>query len=194
MHCDHCCMSATKQGDDMSIETFMAALENADECITIGGGEPTLHPKFWQFIGLALGSPNVSYIDIITNGSVKHTALALAGMTKKDVLGCRLSTDYFHDYDMVDDSVRDAFASLPNGTHDITRGGQQEPILTGRWKENSDTGREGCTCSDFIVRPNGDVFACDCDGSPKFGNVFDGLNIPDDWEYGECYKNQHVSV
>ena len=67
MECEHCCMSATAKGEDMSIGTFKNALEY-DEYITIGGGEPTLHPKFWEMMGLALGFGE--YVWLATNGSI----------------------------------------------------------------------------------------------------------------------------
>ncbi|HEY9073855.1 MAG TPA: radical SAM protein, partial [Desulfobaccales bacterium] len=53
MTCNHCAFSCGAQGPDMSAETFrrvldLAALEEAP--ITIGGGEPTLHPGFMDFL------------------------------------------------------------------------------------------------------------------------------------------------
>jgi len=48
MACAHCCFSCTGKGTFMSQEVFDKALEIAKEynmTVTLGGGEPTLHPK-----------------------------------------------------------------------------------------------------------------------------------------------------
>ncbi len=50
MSCEHCCYSCTHEGEDMSLETFRNCL-GFDEYNTLGGGEPTIHPLFWQFLG-----------------------------------------------------------------------------------------------------------------------------------------------
>ena len=85
MTCEHCGMDCGVEGDDMEVKTFKNAVDH-DECATIGGGEPTIHPKFWEFIGLALG--RAEYVWLATNGKETDTALALAGLAKRGVIGC----------------------------------------------------------------------------------------------------------
>ena len=194
MVCDHCCYRCGPEGEDMSLEVYKAALAMDDETVSIGGGEPTLHPQFWEFIGLALG--HCDYVWLATNGSLKETSLALARMAKKEVLGCELSLDDFHDYDMVDPQVRIAFQALPHAIRDVTNRGERDPIRAGRFKEYSDEGegREDCPCSEFMVKPNGDVMTCGCEDSPRLGNVLTGYEIPEDYEWGECWKHQEAGT
>jgi len=80
MSCAHCCFSCTTQGEDMSIETFKNCLEFDNEYIILGGGEPTIHPLFWQLLGLSISSGEVW---LATNGKETSIALALAKMAKK---------------------------------------------------------------------------------------------------------------
>jgi len=87
MHCAHCGMSCTAQGEDMSLQTFRQALEYSEDTVAIGGGEPTIHPLFWQ--------------------KMTETALALAGLAKRGIIGCDLSQDDYHE--PVDPRVVEAF-------------------------------------------------------------------------------------
>ena len=203
MTCEHCCHSCTSKGEDMTAEIYKLALALDEETVSIGGGEPTIHPKFWEFIGLALG--NVEYVWLATNGSVKDTALALARMAKKEVLGCDLSQDEFHDYDMVDDDVREAFGNLKHGIRDVTLDGSKDPILAGRFRQYAEDcglkGSPGCVCEDYVIKPNGDVMVCGCDDAPLLGNLLnEGFDIHqamtdkygEDYEQ-ECWHNQPVA-
>lgn len=182
----------------MSIATFKNALQALDdESVSIGGGEPTIHPQFWEMIGLALGS--CESVWLATNGKATDTALALANLAKRGVLGCDLSTDAYHE--PVEPAVYEVFKrdSRPGeyignrqtddmrGERDVTFQGTKEPIMAGR----CDWGNEGdCVCSEFIVEPNGDVRGCGCFDAPCFGNVNNTVEFPDDWEWGECTHDQ----
>lgn len=198
MMCDHCCYSCTSDGEDMTMETFKNALALDSDTVSLGGGEPTLHPKFWEMLGLSLGS--CEYVWLATNGTVTETALALARMAKKQVIGCELSQDEFHDYDMVSWEVREAFESMEHGIRDITRSGQRMPMYAGRAKEyyEPEECEPGCVCSELIVNPNGDVKVCGCDDAPIIGNVNDpsfGISealenlYGEDYEYSECHHD-----
>lgn len=191
MMCDHCCSRCTPDGEDMDIETYINALALDDETVSLGGGEPTLHPQFWEFMGLALG--NVEYVWLATNGTQTQIALALARMAKKEVIGCELSLDMYHDRDMVDDVVVEAFEKLEHGIRDITHNYTKDPIRAGRYLDlmGEDDGEEGCVCSEVVIKPNGDIMACGCEDAPLMGNVNNGgVTYPDGYEWGECWKNQ----
>jgi len=193
MMCDHCCYRCTPDGEDMSIETFQNALAFEGECVAIGGGEPTLHPHFWEIMGIALGT--AEYVWLATNGTQTRTSLALAKMAKKGVIGCELSLDQFHEYSMVDEEVKVAFWALEHGIRDITRDGSQDPVRAGRYNDyrDEDEGRDECPCPEPMIKPNGDVMACGCEDAPFIGNVNAAgsfIEITDDYEYGECWKNQ----
>lgn len=198
MTCDHCCYSCGPEGEDMSIRTFKNALK-LDEMISIGGGEPTLHPQFWEMLGLAIGSSD--YVWLATNGTVTDTALALAKLAKKQVIGCELSLDQFHDAYMVDQEVKQAFWNLVGGIRDITHDGKDNPIWQGRTKEyyTKEECRADCVCPGTLITPSGDVKPCGCEDAPILGNVNDhGFDLNDamrnlygeDYECNECDKNQ----
>ena len=156
MKCRHCCYACTEKGEDMSLAVFKKALEYDNEAISIGGGEPTIHPQFWEFIGLALGYSE--YVWLATNGKETDTALALARMAKRGVLACELSQDKYHS--KIDKKVVAAFTkenkrgeyisnyqdSDLRGIRDITSLGR-EPIKAGRCKDGS----QGCVCEDLLV-------------------------------------------
>lgn len=182
MKCAHCGMSCTKKGEDMSIETFRNALKNGDEHIAIGGGEPTLHPQFWQILGESIAA--AEYVWMATNGSITPIAMALAGLAKKGVLGVALSLDEFHD--PIDPKVVEAFQrpkgkSILDDNREI-RNVSGFLVKSGRCKD----GRVGCICSEMVVKPNGDVRGCGCKKAPCYGNVNGEWHIPDEFSYGEC--------
>ena len=177
----------------MSRDTFIKAMAFEGECVSIGGGEPTLHPQFWEFIGLALGSAD--YVWLATNGTQTLTALALAKLAKKGVIGCELSLDDgWHDGSMVDQEVKVAFWDLKAGIRDISKSGSQDPCRAGRYNDfrEEDEGIDNCVCPDLLIRPNGDIMACGCEDAPQMGSVFDPSVIFDDpdFEWGECWKDQ----
>lgn len=68
MTCAHCAANATAIGEDMTIKVFKKAIKSAigqSEEIYLGGGEPTLHPKFMDMLNYA--------IKCICNGKLKRT-------------------------------------------------------------------------------------------------------------------------
>lgn len=92
MHCDHCCMDSSRSRKGFMDEaTFSLALSMAidhDGCVTIGGGEPTLHPKFFDFLNDARrafrnGDLSCSPF-VVTNGKNKRRALRLLKETQPD--------------------------------------------------------------------------------------------------------------
>lgn len=187
MSCEHCGMSCTKKGTFMSIETFRNALNIGDESITIGGGEPTLHPLFWQMLMEAVAkSENVW---MATNGSNTEITITLAGLAKKGVLGVALSLDEFHD--PIDPKVIKAFQNIKRSDYSETKDYREirnvsgNLIKSGRCKD----GEEGCICEDIFLKPNGEVRICGCRNSPVIGNVA-SFEYPDNYMSGECYKNQ----
>lgn len=191
MTCKHCGFACTAKGEDMSIETFRNAL-GCNEHITLGGGEPTLHPLFWQMLGESIAC--CESVWLATNGSQTTIAIALAKMAKKGVIGCALSQDDYHDE--IDYEVIEAFRrgkrSVKHEDRDYReiRDVTGKEIKSGRWKK----GKKGCICEDIIIKPNGDVFGCGCKDAIRLGNVNTGYEIPEDWEYNTCSHHQSVSV
>lgn len=189
MSCEHCCYACNAKGEDMSLSTFRNALEYCEgDYISLGGGEPTLHPLFWQFLCEALGESEGVWL--ATNGSQTKIALTLAKLAKSGVVGVALSQDSYHD--PIDDCVIEAFqrekrkdyagyGDSPSDLREI-RNVDGNEVNAGR----CDFGRDDCPCSDPIVEPDGTVRGCGCANAPVFGNVNSEVHFPDYWEQGEC--------
>jgi len=189
MECDHCCFACTAEGKDMSMKTFKRAVEVAEEygdVIAIGGGEPTVHPKFWEMLGWCLGA-DVEIVWLATNGKKRETAIKLARLAKKGIIGCRLSQTQYHEE--ADADVVKAFDRGPkkygvtssDGRELVT--GVDNPTEQGRCEDGN---TEICVCPETFVKPDGKVYQCGCTDSPCIGNVFDGFDYPDGG--CECWK------
>ena len=200
MLCPHCCFSCTAKGTDMTMEIFRAALELVgDDYICIGGGEPTLHPKFWELICEA-----ISYADdvwLATNGKRKKMALKLAKLAKKGVIGCRLSLDEYHDE--IDEEVIDAFK---DGIPEVWGAEQEYRKKTGDKRKATKPGNSIMRCGrarkwtqrdypsvrmykacpssgDFLIHPKGNVRQCGCGNAKVIGTV---LEYPNEWPDACC--------
>lgn len=72
MSCDHCCFSCNMRGKHADYSTVVDGIAFArdtfgDETIAIGGGEPTLHPKFFDILKICL--EDFDFVWMATNGS-----------------------------------------------------------------------------------------------------------------------------
>lgn len=185
MHCAHCCMSATAQGDDMTWETIKATFKFAEgmgeETNYLGGGEPTLNDHFWGAIGLGLATGELG---LVTNGSMTAISIALSSMAYRGTLAVDLSQDQWHD--PIDPSVVEAFTKHPdrfgyyNNPRDLRniRTIRTENLIrAGRRR----TGLDRCVCDGEFVKPNGDILMCGCANAVKIGTVFEGFTAPEDW-------------
>lgn len=199
MSCGHCAFACTNRGSDMTLETFKAALElaeNRGDSITLGGGEPTIHPQFWEFFGLALAKFNSEPgMFIVTNGKQTETALALAALAKGGILGVALSQDEYHDRidgEVIQAFTRDKYAHTMYGY--VHREGAaardareirtpNRIINAGRAKTNGIGQIEECFCDDIVVEPTGRLWMCGCRRRP-FGTVL-APEIPDDYYESE---------
>jgi MoaA/NifB/PqqE/SkfB family radical SAM enzyme len=195
MTCAHCAYNCTAKGADMSLKTYEAALkfssDMGDESVSIGGGEPTMHPLFWQFLGLAMA--DFEYVWMATNGSKTNTALALAKMARRGVVSVALSQDSYHD--PIDESVVEAFTvkrntygGIENRDSDLReiRNVNGKEINAGRCDFGEDS---GCVCPDLLIEPDGTIKGCGCADAPTLGTVFDP-QIPEGWQSSECSKEQ----
>ena len=200
MECDHCCYSCVKdKGDDMTPDTFKAALELCEEygqTLSIGGGEPTVHPNFWEFMGMAVFAEiEEGCLWLATNGKRTKDALKLASLARRGVIACDLSQDDYHEG--IDQAVIDAFPDTRSnrsdndyrGVRNVGRdhkGKWRPPFAVGRGK-NISGAVEGCVCEDILVKPDGRIYRCACE-LEQFGTVFDP-EIPDDISEYDCSKH-----
>jgi hypothetical protein len=184
MHCDHCCQSCGPRGHDMSLETFKAALKLDDEAVSLGGGEPTLHPLFEQFLLLAIA--HCENVWIVTNGKIKERALLIAKLTKHEVIAGELSLDIYHE--PIDPEVVEAFGQHRRGIRNTTM--NTDPFPAGRAK--TVLGIEGyeCPCDDTFVRPSGRITQCGCPRSPTIGNVHEGYK----YVASGCYRSEEYKL
>lgn len=193
MKCRHCCMSAGKKGADMALDTVKATLAHgADEYITIGGGEPTLHPSFYEILCLTIAACAEGGAHVITNGKIKDRALLLARMAKGGTIGAELSVDGYHE--KIDPEVYAAFKTPPRTGYGETRDRDGRGIRTvtrilarGRGKKIFGAEDE-CACNDTFVDPKGDVYLCGCK-NVKLGNVFDGWEMPEEYPDGTGFDS-----
>lgn len=191
MTCEHCCVSATKRGRDMSMDTFKAALRLAqeyDSYVTLGGGEPTLHPEFEHMLMLAIGNsmyPEYNVL-VVTNGSQTERALLLARLNKKGVISAELSLDEYHD--PIDFEVVKAFGkSVRNNSNRLINVGRAKNLFKEGYVPDFDTS-DLCPCIGWSVQPNGDIRQCGCSDAPLVGNVNTGITT--DHVYpSDCHKD-----
>jgi MoaA/NifB/PqqE/SkfB family radical SAM enzyme len=165
----------------------------AGDAIVLGGGEPTIHPKFEQFLFYAVA--NVEYVHVITNGKLTDKAIALARLANKEDsnnvchLSAELSQDDYHEE--IDERVVAEFDDyIRNTSSHLTNSGRCDFGIN-----------DDCICEgDPFVRPNGDVYQCGCEDSPKVGDVFNGFESLTDhgdgeWScHRECDKNTEEEV
>lgn len=155
----------------MDLHTFRAAINLAatyGHTITIGGGEPTMHPDFWKYFGIAMEEQYIEGVWMATNGSITKRALALADIaaTQENYrFNVALSQDAYHDpIDMV---VRQKFDRLGLEIRDVTN----NVATAGAAVENDLATHDDCVCAVPQIKPNGDIYACGCDDAPAIGNV-----------------------
>ena len=197
MRCRHCCYSCTREGEDMSIKVFRQIILQEDEALCLGGGEPTIHPRFWDFLALAIAHTDTPWL--ATNGKRTDVAIALAKMAQKAIIGCALSYDDHHEEidprvvrafekDLVLASFQTADRGVIADLREIRDVGGQE-FNSGR----CDFGDEGCPCDDIFIKPSGIVHQCGCEDSPVIGSVQEGYE-PINGEHGVCHHDLEVEV
>jgi len=177
----------------MSREIFVLACQLAEQMnvfIDIGGGEPTVHPLFWDFIGIALRYKSDYIVCTATNGKIKEDALALARIARLKVLRVDLSLDLYHepiDYDVVYAFEKTSGPAWDyydfRGIRDVTHNGTQDPAPFGRaasWAAPKDI---RCPGNDLAVAPDGTIYACGC-RKKTYGTIYEPKlpdPIPEEW-------------
>jgi len=180
----------------MNMWTYLQAIRLAGEIgqtyISIGGGEPTVHPDFWRYLDIALEDEFIESVWLATNGKRSRDAYKLLeymDIWSRDKFSCELSQDEFHA--PISDRVIDAFRYkgamkgvmgkynpyIRTVTGGIIKVGRA--IKTGVWDV------EGCAQPGLHIDPEGKMWNCGCKQT-QFGTVFNP-QIPDDYWYIERY-------
>ena len=184
MNCDHCCFAATGRGTFMSETVFRKTLGIVKEfsgSVTLGGGEPSLHPKILEWcMEAALATIETSMdmdgpaVLVITNGKKTETAIKLAQLGHLGFIQADLSQDPWHDE--IDEKVVREFTRYNKNFREKDRGHAGIRDVSGGVKakgravENDLSDKEECCCSALFVKPNGDFYPCGCEKT-KLGNI-----------------------
>lgn len=206
MRCAHCCYSCGPgKGKHIDYHDAIDAINfissQGEKSISIGGGEPTLHPSFFDILKRALYA--FDYVWLASNGSKRKSMMRLASLmlneydeecpndeepimlSHSDQLGVDLSTDHFHDRSMVHDSVWDLWHRHGRnhkygfGLRNVTQS-MDGVAAQGRAKKTNSGWGEHCVCGGNIIRPDGAIKLCGCQNAPIIGSVRCG--IEDKWE------------
>lgn len=207
MSCRHCCYACGPKGKHMSQKVWDAALKITSEDvenISIGGGEPTLHPRFWNYLIDAIAT--FDYVWLATNGSQTTTALKLAQLAAKGVIGCDLSQDEYHDPidpkvvaafwegQRKNDAKRFSYGSNEKldgrGIRNVTRSVTGDPPHLSPFRDPEDGGSsDNCPCDTIVIKPDGKIRFCGCRNAPVIGDVFNGWSKSEDAMEYDCWNH-----
>lgn len=197
MACAHCIndYSKFKPGKNMTLATFRNAMkwtENYGECVTLGGGEPTLNPSLKSMIQLAVDADQSGVgVLVVTNGS--NPKMVEWMLDYEDNMGSEkfwseLSTDKYHDRSIVPQWVVDTYTrrkkTRDNGNNLIPAGraASLDPSIHmfNKWQSANP-----CVCETPVCYPDGHVTWCGCKNSYECGNVNDpnGFHMPEGYNY-----------
>ncbi len=208
MLCEHCSESCTEEGEDMHFDTFKKIIADEEPyMISLGGGEPTIHPDFEKFVMYALshvGAMGDGGVWLATNGKESERAIMCARLAMShELFSCQLSRDTYHEEASLE--VLDAFKAMGRSQAAI-RFHQDIPVSTiesiafrnnddrimkqGRAEENGIWHvSDSCICPERVAMPNGDIRWCGCTDSPVIndGDEFEDLYADSRENDVDCY-------
>ena len=218
MACSHCCYSC-RPGKGKHMQNWSDAIcfaSDYTENISIGGGEPTLHPDFFEI--LFYSTERFYHTWLATNGKKTKTMFKLADILnneyypededdymyiESDKLSVALSQDCFHD--PIDQRVVDLWKRNKWEIRDVTRS-HDGVTAQGRAKRTGSGWGEHCPCSTQIIKPDGSIKLCGCERAPIIGDIYKGIESKwkkvinsEAFRYYDCWtdykrrKNVHLS-
>jgi len=193
------------------VEKWIDVFKKRGQPVPLGGGEPTLHPKFWKMISFAHSLGLTPWL--ATNGSDKETTLMLCELAKKGLVGVALSIDKWHDPidEEVVETFRDGLTRINRHYYEYWTNKNGEdctdcnrdlreirttliPYKGGR-ANNLPEAVELCPCAGIKFEPTGEMIACGCEGSPQIGDYKKGITAGNEWKYYDivmgCYKRKN---
>lgn len=194
MTCKHCCMNAvslkSKKAAFMSrlvIEQACLIAHRHGDWITLGGGEPTLHPDFMFAFGMGILHAGELGLLVVTNGTNKDLTLRMLDLSHAakegaTLFSCEVSKDIFHDVRLVDPVVYEK-AQRTRSIRDVSH----RVIAKGRGRNLAE--HVCCTCETIHVSFDGTVHKCGCKRKRDYlGRLpWDFEKIRDmDINWGEC--------
>ena len=188
MNCAHCCYSYTEKGHDMNMAIYRRCV-NVAACygdpVSIGGGEPTLHPRFLEMLCYAIGKSDEIPPWVSTNGTHKNITLMAIKLNLAGAISLRISMDQFHNTNMISDRVKREIARHKTKL-DISEN-RTTIMAVGRGKQLEDDYEviNECVCPDIFIDPFGDVYFCGCK-SEKIGTYKDIPKIIK-WKAENCH-------
>ena len=209
-HCGHCAFSCNMKGKHAEYNTVIDmiayARDNGEESITLGGGEPTLHPRFFDILEYSLR--NFENVFFVTNGSQTEKMFRIANIIDdcdfesscfkctcdKETLehdGCQCDHPYIYaDGKLSVDLSLDPFHNpIDNRIKDLwKKRSSQHTRSNFHIRDTSDhisgQGRAKkngydfthCICSNIILKPDGKIRLCGCTRSPVIGDIWEGID------------------
>lgn len=189
MLCSHCAVNCTVKGVDMNFKTLVTSTifydwlnqHYIDRFITLGGGEPTIHPEVLEITKYVLNNIEVDYVDMITNG--KNTKIVNQLLKYND----RYPNFYFH--------LSQTKFHEPIQKNTVDNFQQRKQIHTIQPKDIIKAGRskKGLLCCNtstkrIVIDPKGNIKNCMC----KNARIIGHLDKPNEWtKLFKKTKTQH---
>jgi len=168
MKCAHCGMSATEKGFEMPEKIWKECIQVAaeyGECLSLGGGEPTLHKQFIEILCYANAKSDDIPPWLATNGT-NHARL-LMKLAKVGAINVRFSIDQYHDTEMIDPEI--LYEIMKTDRSWEVSEIRTSNINVGRAKSLNDGVKkldDECICDCLFVTPKGKVKFCGCPNAP----------------------------
>lgn len=191
MKCRHCCVSAGPVGEDMTESTFEQCISFAEAIaartgrpitVVLGGGEPSVHPRFREFLesieDRAYNRRQIEQVRVITNGKRVSDALFLLEMAKRSSVLCAgLSLDEYHE--PIDSAVICAWLAAARDHDNIESESGKIISNHGRARDNGLLAFDYCCCPGPSIEPDGTIYGCGC-RTERLGTVFNPF-LPDSY-------------
>lgn len=177
----------------MPLNIFQKALSVAidhGDYVTIGGGEPTMHPRFFEYLNMVREEQRRDNFEItpflVTNGKAYGKADRLLRILEREqglgehTISVNLSRDQWHD--AIDGRIVRRYHQLKVMTKNLIDFRSVTKIApVGRGKNGVFDERRTitpCACEDALVDPQGQVWSCGCK-KHLLGSIWDSGVLDD---------------